>query len=218
MRRYRALRESGDHRRNILAILSKLLSESTLQLRIFHPDHYRARCDRERRQTPAHWQTRPNAPGYHLAQVSQIGRMPHSRANPCGYEPVVARIGPPLRQASELRPAEVRSGTGIEKNADREQTYRRDPTPPCGNEPGLCGVSRGYAFQREEACQRCEPFPFRGEALPFSSGWGFIPWCKAVLPPAVAASAASSGTFPAAPATTSQWLHQVFLRCHCSSA
>ena len=122
----------SDHRQysgDLALVGCELFSEPLLQLRIFHPNHHRARHRRERGKGPTHNQPCSDAPGQHLAQMPQIHRMPHVRPNSRRDQPIIVMIRANLGQPSELLPAEVRPGAQINKDAGGEQQQGGDPGP-----------------------------------------------------------------------------------------
>ena len=80
----------------------EVLTESLLQFRILHADHYHSGRDRQPGQEPTYDEARPHAPGQHFAQVSQVNRMPHAGADSRGHQAVIAMPGANFWQAAEL--------------------------------------------------------------------------------------------------------------------
>ncbi len=119
----------GKHSPDASTIFCKCLSESRLQLSVFHADHDCASYDRETTHQPTNQQPRPEAPRHHFAQMSQVHRMSYTRANPGRDQPLLALIRQYFGQASELPPTEVRARPRIEKDSHREQSSGRKPTP-----------------------------------------------------------------------------------------
>lgn len=94
-----------------LTISEKFMAKSLLQFSILHPDHYRAGDDGEHGQHPTDRKSRAYAPGQHFTQVTEIYGVADSGADSGCDESLSIASRVDFRQASQLRPAEMGSGT-----------------------------------------------------------------------------------------------------------
>ena len=89
--------QPGHNGSNAFPIRAVLISESSLQFRIFETNHERTGHNRESREEPADSQAGAGALGQHLAQMSQIDGMPYARPYPRCNQPAVVVLGADFR-------------------------------------------------------------------------------------------------------------------------
>src|ERR1700694_6179046 len=96
---------------HLLPVPSVFFSKPLLELLVFESDHDHAGDRCKRRQPIANRQSRADAPGQHLANMSQIDRMANVSADARRHPPLSAMPGHNFRKAAELASAEPCSGT-----------------------------------------------------------------------------------------------------------
>src|ERR1035437_1294065 len=97
---------SWQHAGHSLPILTKCFPEARLQFTIFHADHPRPGDPGEPRQCIQHDQSRSEAPANNLAEMTQIDRMAHARANTSCDQLLAMAVGLQFGQARNLHPVE----------------------------------------------------------------------------------------------------------------
>ena len=105
-----------------------LISKPVLQFLILHPDHDRTRDDRQRGERPADCQAGAQAPGEHLAEMGEINRMAHTRADTTRHQ-TLCLAAPDLRQPAELCKSETAMRELVQKHAATEQNPGWNPAP-----------------------------------------------------------------------------------------
>src|ERR1700730_16672007 len=112
-KRLRAL-NPGQDGWHLLPVPSVFFSKPLLELLVFESDHDHAGDHRKQSQPIANRQYRADAPGQHLAEMSQIDRMANVGADARRHQPVIAMPGHNFRKGAELASAEPCSGTPVD--------------------------------------------------------------------------------------------------------
>ena len=103
--------EFREDRMHTLTIGNEFGAEALLQFGILHSNHHRAGHDRKCGQEPTDDQPCSHAPSQHFTEMTEIDGMADSGADSGCDESLSMVSGTNFRQASQLRPAEMRSGT-----------------------------------------------------------------------------------------------------------
>src|SRR2546423_1734693 len=103
----------GNQRGNMIAIAPILLSKPPFEFLVFQSNHNYARGGSERGQNIKHSQPGTDTPSQHLAEMSQVDRMPDAGSDSRDYQPLFAVRRQEFSRTAELRTAEVLSGTFV---------------------------------------------------------------------------------------------------------